>query len=99
MRSLGAGYRFFICDECGHKWAEVCRDYETPSISTCPNIRAKHSQMIGEYVGGEAHPEWPTDSYGNLLKNYDYPKYNGDFFERHKLCTNDDQYLDRSCDY
>lgn len=63
----GPGFRFFECEECGIKWRDVSRDWTSPSIDPCP-----HCLEPGIYMGGEPHYEWPTDKFGNLLKDYDY---------------------------
>lgn len=73
LKDWGPGYRFFKCDECGHEWREKCRDWTSPSISTCPKFDddlENHIMGVGYYEGGEPHYEWPTDGSGNLL-NYD----------------------------
>lgn len=56
------GYRFFVCDECGHKEKIPTRDCHSPSGEDC--------RECGCWMGVdklEEHPEWPTDGSGNLL--------------------------------
>jgi hypothetical protein len=59
-KTLIPGYRFFECSE-GHEWEDRSRDYRSPSADHCPECGD-----IGEYRGGEPHPEWETDQFGNL---------------------------------
>lgn len=63
MRKPVPGYRFFKCDTCGNEWRERSRDCETMSISDCIGCGS-----LVTPVDYEAHPEWPTDKFGNLVE-------------------------------
>jgi len=56
------GYRFFHCEDCGHRWKEATRDRFSPSGENCPRC--------GEWwfpYHGEADPNLKVDKSGNLI--------------------------------
>lgn len=56
-----AGWRFFVCDDCGERWKDSTRDYKSPSVETCP---------CGSDVApwnGEPDSHLPKDRAGNLI--------------------------------
>lgn len=50
-RKIIPGYRFFHCEDCGHKWKEHCRDAQTPSISDCELCQAITAPYKFEFDG------------------------------------------------
>lgn len=66
---FGPGIRHFECSnpECRMIFKEPTRDYTSFSISVCPQC-----SDTAECVGAEPRPEWPTDKFGNLLRDYKY---------------------------
>lgn len=72
LKDFGPGFRFFVCEECGHKWKDASRDWTSPSSDPCPKIdEVEHLYGEGLYTGGEPHYEWPTSG-GNLIPGYNY---------------------------
>ncbi len=62
MNSTRQGWRKFFCHECDSEWREATRDYTSPSGSNCP--------QCGDWefpVAGDADPNIPVDTFGNLL--------------------------------
>ena len=67
MKNFVAGYTYFRCEECGCIWREKSRDCRSFSSSDCPNETPLHLFKIGRPYKAEEHPEWKTDTSGNLI--------------------------------
>ena len=57
------GVRVFQCDECQRFYAEPTRDCLSPSSEDCP-----FCHTMNPPIDVCAHPEWPVDRAGNLVK-------------------------------
>lgn len=57
------GYLFFECANCHFSAKWPSRDWLTPSGLNCPECLEWLTPN-----GGEAHPEWPVDRSGNLIR-------------------------------
>lgn len=67
LKDWGPGYRFFECEGCEHNWKSKSRDCTSPSIESCPSCFD-----VSSPTHYEPHYEWPTDKFGNLLKEEEY---------------------------
>jgi hypothetical protein len=72
-KDWGPGYRYFKCEECGHEWREPSRDCTSMSGEPCSNEECTDifcSLIMPHKI--EPHYEWPTDPFGNLLRDHKY---------------------------
>lgn len=63
MRTFGAGWQEFLCEECGQNWRETTRDWQSPSKEICQNCFCECDPM-----NGSADDSILVDSHKNLLK-------------------------------
>lgn len=56
-----AGWRFFLCNDCGEMWRASTRDFRSPSIDDC-----SCGNSVPPYAG-ESDPSLPVDRAGNLI--------------------------------